>query len=728
MKRGLFVKILITGVSGLLGNNLALSFRDNSTKLWGQFFHQPVAIADCECFGLDLRDYIATRHAIHRIRPEVVIHCASRTDVDRIEQDKEGGWQSNVMATRVLMDALRDSEAKVVYISTDSVYPGEHGPYLEEGPLAPCNWYGSTKLEGERIVADRPGSLILRTNIFGWNCRDKESIGEWFLNRLARGETVRGFIDARFSTMYTFTLAAILQRCLAKGFSGLYNCASRDACSKFEFGRRLAKGFGFDEELVQPIRLADVGLVAGRGNDLSLDVQKLTKDLGQLLPTMTESLDRFRQDWQEGLPARVKGRKPAAIRPVGGDIVPPRAMIPYGCQVLDEQDIEAVAQALKSSNLTQGPGVVGFEEALARTVGAETAVVVNSGTSALHIACLAVGVGPGDEVITSPITFVASANCVAYCGARPVFADIDPLTYNVSPHEIEKKITPRTKAVIPVHFAGQSCDMAAIAVVVRAAEKKYGHRIYLIEDACHALGSRYQDTSVGSCTFSDMTVMSFHPVKHITTGEGGAVLTNDHGLTRKLRLFRSHGITADPAEFIYADQAFSSVRRNAGAVVNPWYYEQQHLGYNYRITDIQCRLGVSQLQKLATFREVRRQVVATYNQRFAAVEHLRVPYEMPACDTNFHLYVLLFDFEGIGVGRGEAILKLREAGVQTQVHYIPVYTQPYYQQMFGTRWGECPEAEAYYAQCLSIPLFPSLTAAEVEKVVGTIQKFTRGLL
>ena len=346
--------------------------------------------------------------------------------------------------------------------------------------------------------------------------------------------------------------------------------------------------------------------------------------------------------------------------------------------------------------------------------GAEYCVAVNSGTSALHIACLAAGVKEGDEVITSTITFVASANCAVYCGGKPVFADIDPKTYNISPGEIEKRITDKTKAIIPVHFAGQSCDMEAIQQIVSDAEKKYGHKIYIIEDACHALGSKYKGNEVGSCVFSDMAVMSFHPVKHITTGEGGVVLTNNDELSKKLKMFRSHGITSDPEEFISKDLAFQPS-------VNPWYYEQQALGYNYRITNIQCALGLSQLKKLKMFCKRRREIVDKYNAAFMDSKFLQIPFEDPNCNSNFHLYVLLFDFEGIGIDRARFMLSLKEKGLYTQVHYIPVHLQHYFRRNFKTGWGDCPNAEAYYKKCLSIPLFPAMLKIEVEKTIHEIK-------
>jgi perosamine synthetase len=400
-------------------------------------------------------------------------------------------------------------------------------------------------------------------------------------------------------------------------------------------------------------------------------------------------------------------------------------IIPYGRQFIDEDDIKAVVEVLKSEKITQGPTVEEFEHELVKICGAEYAVAVNSGTSALHIACIAAGVKEGNEVITSTITFVASANCAVYCGGKPVFADIDPKIYNISPGEIEKRITSNTKAVIPVHFAGQSCDMEVIQQVVKNAEKKYGHKIYIIEDACHALGSKYKGNEVGSCVFSDMAVMSFHPVKHITTGEGGVVFTNDKNLYMKLKRLRSHGITSDPEEFISKDLAFASHNLRLtthNLAPNPWYYEQQVIGYNYRITNIQCALGLSQLKKLKMFCKRRREIVDKYNAAFLDSKFLQIPFEDQNCDSNFHLYVLLFDFEGMGIDRARFMALLMEKGFYTQVHYIPVHLQHYYRKNFGTGWRDCPNAEDYYKKCLSIPLFPAMTDNDVENVIRAVQK------
>jgi dTDP-4-amino-4,6-dideoxygalactose transaminase len=320
---------------------------------------------------------------------------------------------------------------------------------------------------------------------------------------------------------------------------------------------------------------------------------------------------------------------------------------------------------------------------------------------------------------------VASANCAVYCGAKPVFADIDLKSYNVTTEEIEKKITARTRAVIPVHFAGQSCDMETTYTIVKNKEEEFSNKIYIIEDASHALGSFYKGNHVGSCVYSDMTVMSFHPVKHITTGEGGAVLTNDEMLYKKLRRLRSHGITNNPKEFVYKDQAFQNSELNSQSLLNPWYYEQVDLGYNYRITDIQCALGISQFKKLRTFCNRRREIANMYNDAFSSIESIQIPFESENCDSNFHLYVLLFNFNQIGIERTQLMVELKRHGIQTQVHYIPVHTQPYYREKFGTRWGDCPNAEEYYQKCISIPLYPTMCNNDVRRVIAEVTNMVK---
>ena len=398
-------------------------------------------------------------------------------------------------------------------------------------------------------------------------------------------------------------------------------------------------------------------------------------------------------------------------------------MLPYGKQFIDDSDISAVCEVLRSDWITQGPLVERFEFALAEFCHARYAVVVSSGTAALHLACIVAGIQSGDEVITSPITFVASANAAAFCGGRPVFADINSDTCNIDVCEIDKKIGSKTRAVIPVHFAGLPCEMEEIFALSR----KNG--LVVIEDACHALGAEYKmktsknDIShrdaerddwikVGSCSHSDMTVFSFHPVKHITTGEGGAILTNNRGYYERLLRLRSHGITKDSSHF---------VGTNSGSR-GTWYYEMQELGYNYRITDIQCALGLSQLGKLERFVEKRRAIANRYNQAFARIPQVQLPYESRSSRGAYHLYVLRIDFEKLGKNRAEIMDELRKRGVGTQVHYIPVHMQPYYRRVYSYKEGDFPVAESYYHKALSLPLYPAMTSEDTDSVIDSVKE------
>lgn len=356
----------------------------------------------------------------------------------------------------------------------------------------------------------------------------------------------------------------------------------------------------------------------------------------------------------------------------------------YGKQYIDKADCRSVEQVLKSPFLTCGPKVKEFEEAICRYTGAKYCVAVNSATSGLHIAMLAAGVGAGDEVITTPITFLASANCARYVGAGVKFADILPHTANIDPKEIKKRLTSKTKAIVPVHFAGQSCDMEAICDLVKNRRKK----VYIIEDAAHAIGSEYKGSKVGSCKYSDMTVFSFHPVKTITCGEGGAVTTNNEELYKKLVAYRAHGMHKE------------------GAMAQTWEYEMRELGYNYRMTDIQAALGLAQLKKLAKFKKRRREIVGYYNKHLGA-KHLVEEDFSNAC---FHLYPILVE------NRREVYHTAHKVGLNLQVHYIPVHLQPYYRQ-FGYKEGDFPCAENYYKHCISLPLYYGLTQADVKEIV-----------
>lgn len=374
----------------------------------------------------------------------------------------------------------------------------------------------------------------------------------------------------------------------------------------------------------------------------------------------------------------------------------------YGRQSISEEDIQAVVDVLRGDWLTQGPAVAGFERELADYCGARHAVACANGTAALHLACLAAGLKEGDELIAPAITFLASSNCAAYVGATPVFCDVAPDSVLMTPGTLAPCLTPRTRAIVPVHFAGLSCDMRAIAATVDRS------RVSIIEDACHAIGGEYEGAKIGCCEHSDMTVFSFHPVKHVTTAEGGAILTNDDALAARLRLFRNHGMTKDPAVLERGD--------------GPWYYEMHALGFNFRITDMQCALGSSQLRRLDAFVSRRRAIADRYRAAFQQTKNIRcLSGDAGGARHAWHLFVIQVDFEAAGISRVQAVRELQNLGIGTQVHYYPVPLQPYYRKRFGFRPGQFPAAEKYYEQALSIPMYSGMQDADVERVIAALR-------
>lgn len=372
----------------------------------------------------------------------------------------------------------------------------------------------------------------------------------------------------------------------------------------------------------------------------------------------------------------------------------------YGKQKIDEDDIEEIIKVLKSDYLTTGPVIYEFEEKISKYVNSKYAVSFSSGTAALHAACYAAGIRSGDEVITSPITFAASANCILYCNAIPVFADINSETYNIDPGDIEKKITRNTKAIIPVHFTGQSVDLDAIKEIARK------NKLIVIEDAAHAIGTKYKGKCIGS--ISDMTVFSFHPVKTITTGEGGMVTTNSEKFYKKLILFRTHGITKDKDTLVSKDEG-------------PWYYEQIDLGYNYRITDIQCGLGISQLNKINDFIQIRKELVKTYNEELLKIDGIIIQKEEQFSNTSRHLYIIKLELEKFKVGRKEIFEALLAENIGVNVHYLPVYLHPYYKNL-GYNKGLCPRAEELYKSMITLPLHTSMTKEDISDVINALKK------
>lgn len=382
-------------------------------------------------------------------------------------------------------------------------------------------------------------------------------------------------------------------------------------------------------------------------------------------------------------------------------------MIPYGRQDITQADIDAVVEVLQSDFLTQGPMVPRFEQSVAEHVGASHALAVNSATSALHIACLALGLGPGDWLWTSPVTFVASANCGLYCGAQVDFVDIDPTTYNLCPKALTAKLEVAEregrlpKVVVPVHLCGQPCDMH----VIHELAVRYGFKV--IEDASHAIGGKYRDEFIGNCRYSDITVFSFHPVKIVTTAEGGMALTNDDQLATRMALLRSHGITRDPSLMTHEADG-------------PWYYQQIELGLNYRMTELQAALGLSQMTRLNSYVERRHVLARRYDEKLAHLP-LVTPWQHPDSYSGLHLYVIRLELDKVGKSHRQVFESLREQGIGVNLHYIPVHTQPYYVRM-GFELGDFPQAESYYRNAISLPMFQTMTLEQQDKVIEAVER------
>lgn len=370
-------------------------------------------------------------------------------------------------------------------------------------------------------------------------------------------------------------------------------------------------------------------------------------------------------------------------------------LLPYGHQWIEEEDIKAVAEVLRSDWITQGPKIEEFERKVAEYCGAKYAVAFSSGTAALHAACAVAGISQGDEAITTPITFAATANTITYCGGKPVFADIRKDTLNIAPDEIRRKLSPRTKAILPVDFAGHPVDLDEIKAIAEERE------LIIIEDACHALGAEYKGRKVGN--LADMTVFSFHPVKHITTGEGGMILTDNEEFCQKLRTFRHHGIVHKP---------------NKGS----WYYEISQPGHNLRITDFQCALGLSQLKKLDFFIQRRKQIAARYDEALTKMDEIITPFEEDFVKAVYHIYVIQLRTEMLKVGRKEVFEALRAENIGVSVHYMPIHLHPFYKSNFGYKKGDYPKAEGYYDRAITLPIFAKMSYEDVQDVIGAVKE------
>lgn len=681
--------LVLTGASGLLALNWAFQMSDRFRVTLLQH-RRPVRTPFATVVPAPFDDARALTDTITGLNPDIVVNCAAMTSVEHCEAEPDRAKAINATLAGTVARAANRCGARMVQISTDHLFDGQTPLASEVTPPCPVNAYARTKLEGEAaVLSEHPTALVVRTNFYGWGPVWKNSFSDSLLRGLRGGRRLDLFEDAWFTPILAEDLIDATHRLLEGGHGGVVNVVGPDRLSKLEFGLRLAKAFGLDTSSIRPARLSDRVDLVRRPLDMSLDSTRLVTLLGRAVRPLDQALSRLRRTENE-----------TPIRTLGP------FMIPYGRHHIDAEDRAAVADFLAHDGwLTQGPTVERFEAEFAARVGAKYAVAVSSGTAGLHIAAAAAGLGPGTRALVPPVTFVATANAAAYCGAEVAFADLDPATANIDPGKVAEALAsdPTIKAVFPVHFAGLPCDMAAISKVAR------DHGAAVIEDAAHALGASYPGGQpVGCCAYSDMTVFSFHPVKAIAMGEGGAVTTNDEGLYRDLLRLRSHGINKLDDSFEHPEEA------------GPWYYEMQDLGFNYRLTDLQCALGLSQLRKLDRFVDRRRALARRYDMAFADHPVIRPAQSVDTSRSGHHIYVVSIDFDRVGVTRTELMMRLRDEGIGTQVHYVPVPMHPYYRKR-GASMDDLPVARAYYAHCLTIPLYYDLTEGEQDKVIDALE-------
>ncbi|MGU9962342.1 MAG: DegT/DnrJ/EryC1/StrS family aminotransferase, partial [Candidatus Puniceispirillales bacterium WSBS_2018_MAG_OTU23] len=591
-------RILITGGSGLLGLNWAIARRKagDDVHLWTNT--RDIQLENITTHRGDLSDIDTAADGIRDIAPDIIINSAGFTSVDGCASNPKQSQKSNVDVAQGAAMIAANIGAKFIHISTDHLFDGKAAFVSETAPPKPQNTYAEHKAKAEEMVRSAyPSALILRTSFFGWGTRYRRSFSDLILDDLKDGRQVQMYDDVFFTPLEASQVISLAHKLLALGHSGVINLCSHERISKYDFSVKLAEAFGYDSGLIQPIQAARLKNVISRPKDLSLSDEKLRGVLGCDGITIDSTI------------ASLKHHEPRkdALDLLG-------RTIPYGKHFIDQADIDAVTNTLKSGFLTQGPAIPAFEERIAAYVGAKYAVAVASGTAGLHLAYCALGVDAGKTVLTSPITFVATANAAYYCGGSARFADIDPMTINISPDAVKKALAQHDDIhlVAPVLFSGAAEGIPEIAKIAKEKGK------YVVEDAAHGLGGAYAcGAKIGSCRYSDCTVFSLHPVKSIAAGEGGIITTNDSKIYRRLLRLRSHGINKSGDAYVNADDAYTD------GVENLWYYEMAGLGYHYRLTDIQASLANSQLNKLDMFVARRRVLAHRYMDMLKDIPHIK---------------------------------------------------------------------------------------------------------
>ena len=683
-------KILFLGGSSLLAHCWCNHLDHNSEIFLGIHNKSPESKSHTHIkFDFGSENDLAEK--ISSLNLDLIVNCIGYTNVENCEINIYEANKLNVLYPSIIAKVSYKLNIKLVHISTDHLFDGKNTDSDELTLTSPLNNYSKTKSAGEKeVLKFNKEALLIRTNFYGWGPSYKKSFSDYIIDNLENGNKVSLFADVNYNPILVSELANAVHKLIEKKCNGIYNVVSNETISKLNFGIMLADEFNLDKKLITPDLLSNRKELVQRPLEMTLSSKKLNSE-GVFVKTLINQIKDLKKQ-RSYLKNNVDLNK----------------IIPYGRQNISDEDIKSVVKVLKSDFLTQGPVSIDFEKAIAKYTNSSFGVAVNSATSALHISCLALGLKKGDIVWTSPITFAASANCAVYCGAIVDFIDIDSKTYNISIKaltnklEIAKKQGNLPKIIIPVHLSGQSCDMKKIYKL----SKKYDFKI--IEDASHAIGGKYKDEPVGNCKYSDITVFSFHPVKIITTGEGGMCTTNDANIARLLCSLRSHGITRHENEM---------TKKSDG----PWYYQQIDLGFNYRMTDINAALGLSQLNNLDKFISKRHEIARKYDLAFKD-KPLITPFQNLNTYSSYHLYIIRIKNSVDNLNKLELFKKLRSLGVLVNLHYIPVYHHPFYKK-FGYNISDFPESEKYYEEALSLPIHTLLKVEEQDFVIENVLNF-----
>lgn len=682
--------LLITGGSGLLATNWSYNLRKKYNVLSG--LHKKfIKIKNIESTLISFTNSKKLKNFLINNKIKTIIHTASVTDLEKCQKYKKLAKKTNITFTQNLVDQCKVLDIRLIYISTDQLYDGHKVLYNEDDKCRPINYYAFTKYESEKYIKKNlQNYLIIRTNFFGQGTHYRKSFSDFIIQNIKNKNEISINDNVFYTPISIDLLIFYANKLLSKNATGTYNISSSERISKFDFAMKLVKIFGLDASYIKRKKSLSSAINLFRPKNMSLSNNKLKKFLKlKRIPSINDQIKNLKSKKK-----KIKFEK----------------IIQYGEHFIDKSDINSVTNVLRSKSLTQGPQIEKFEKNIARYVGSKYAVAVSSCTAGLHISSIVAGINKSNKGMTSPITFVSTANAVTYCGGKVEFVDIDPKTANISIKEIKKKIKKdkKIKAIFPIHFGGYPCDMSKL--------RKYTlkKKIYLIEDAAHALGARYKSGEmVGSCRFSDMCVFSFHPVKQISAGEGGVVTTNDYNIYKRLLRLRSHGINKLDDEYEDLNSAYTL------GFNNPWYFEMRELGFHYRITDFQCALANSQLNKIEKFLKKRRQLAKRYDEAFKNSDVIKPLLVDKDKLSALHIYIININFKKINLTKAELMYKLFDKGIGSQVHYIPVTEHPFYKKKkYKTK--DFPHSYNYYKSCLTIPLFFSLKLKTQDYIIKVL--------